>query len=58
VPEDESQSERRRNAAEAAGVKLEDVADGDVTADAEDEFLTSEVLALWAFVRQAREALK
>ena len=59
VPEDdvEDMRERRKQAADAAGCPVEDVADEDVIVNADDEFLCSETLALWRLIREARELL-
>jgi hypothetical protein len=39
-------------------VPIDQVGDEEVIADADDEFLCSETLALWAMVRRARAVLK
>jgi hypothetical protein len=58
VPEDdvEDMRERRKQAADATGCPVEDVADEDVIVNADDEFLCSETLTLWR-LREARELL-
>jgi hypothetical protein len=60
VPEDdvEDMLERRKEAALETGCPVEQVADEDVIANADDEFLCGETLALWELIREARELLK
>jgi hypothetical protein len=59
VPEDDVEEmwERRKQAADATGCPIEEVADEDVIADADDEFLCGETLTLWRLIREARELL-
>jgi hypothetical protein len=49
--------ERRKQAARETGCPVEQVTDGDVIANADDEFLCSETLTLWGLTREARELL-
>jgi hypothetical protein len=60
VPEDdvEDMLERRKEAALETGYPIEQVADEDVIANADDEFLCGETLTLWGLIRDARELLK
>ena len=60
VPEDdvEDMLERRKEAALETGYPVEQVADEDVIANADDEFLCGETLTLWGLIRDARELLK
>jgi hypothetical protein len=60
VPEDdvEDMLERRKEAAIETGCLVEHVADEDVVATSDDEFLCSETLTLWGLIREARELLK
>ena len=60
VPEDDDEGmrERRSQAAREAGCPIEEVTDEDVVAETDDEFLSSEALALWRLIREARELLK
>ena len=61
VPEDdvEDMLERRKEAAaRETGCPFAQVADEDVIANANDEFLCGETLTLWRLVREARELLK
>jgi hypothetical protein len=60
VPEDdvEDMLERRKEAARETGCPFAQVADEDVIANADEEFLCGETLTLWRSVREARELLK
>ena len=59
VPEDDVEDirERRKQAADATGCPVEEVADEDVIVNADDEFLCGETLTLWRLIREARELL-
>ena len=56
VPEDDiaDNRERRQAAAFESGTPISELADSDIIACADDEFLCSEALALWAMIRKAR----
>ena len=56
VPEDDTEDNRRRREAAAAelGTPISELDEFDIVASAEDEFLCSEALALWAMIRTAR----
>jgi hypothetical protein len=56
VPEDDiaGNRERREAAASESGIPISELADSDLIACADDEFLCSETLALWAMIRKAR----
>ena len=56
VPEDDTEENRERRAAAASesGTPLRELDESDIVACADDEFLCSEVLALWAMIRKAR----
>ena len=57
VPEDdiEDHRERREIAASESGTPIRELDESDIIACADDEFLCSEALALWAMIRKARE---
>jgi hypothetical protein len=57
VPEDDTEEcrERRETAAFESGSPIGELNESDLIACADDEFLCSEALALWAMVRKARE---
>ena len=56
VPEDdiEENQERREAAASESGTPISELDESDLVASADDEFLCSETLALWAMIRKAR----
>jgi hypothetical protein len=56
VPEDETDESqaRREAAASESGTPVSELDESDIVASANDEFLCSEVLALWAMIRKAR----
>jgi len=56
VPEDDAEEsrERREAAASESGTPISELDDSDIIACADDEFLCSEALALWAMIRKAR----
>jgi hypothetical protein len=56
VPEDgaEENQERREAAASESGTPISELDDSNFIACADDEFLCSETLALWAMIRRAR----
>jgi hypothetical protein len=56
VPEDDSEENRRRRdaAASESGTPISELDESDFVAGADDEFLCSEALALWAMIRKAR----
>jgi hypothetical protein len=56
VPEDDTDESRGRReaAASEAGTPIGELDESDIVACADDEFLCSETLALWAMIRQAR----
>jgi hypothetical protein len=60
VPEDdvEEMREKREEAAREIGCPIAQLADEDVIANADDEFLCGETLTLWSLIREARELLK
>ncbi len=45
---------RREAAASESGTPISELDDSDIISCAEDEFLCSEALALWAMIRKAR----
>ena len=55
-PEDETEEnwERRKIAASESGTPIRELDESDLIACADDEFLCSEVLTLWAMIRKAR----
>jgi len=56
VPEDDTEEnqERREAAASESGTPISELDESDIIAYADDEFLCSEALALWAMIRKAR----
>ncbi len=56
VPEDDTEDnrDRREAAASESETPLSELDESDVIACADDEFLCSEALALWATIRKAR----
>ena len=60
VPEDDTEDNRRRRevAASDSGTPISELDESDLVACADDEFLCSEALALWAMIRKARELLR
>jgi hypothetical protein len=57
VPEDDTEESwgRREAAASESGTPIGELDESDLVACADDEFLCSEALALWAMIRKARE---
>ena len=57
VPEDDTEDNRRLReaAASESGTPTSELDESDIVASADDEFLCSETLALWAMIRKARE---
>jgi hypothetical protein len=60
VPEDDTEEnqERREAAASESGTPISELDDSDLIASADDEFLCSEALTLWAMIRKARVLAK
>ena len=56
VPEDDTEENRRRReaAASESGTPVSQLDESDIIASADDEFLCSEALTLWARIRKAR----
>jgi hypothetical protein len=56
VPKDDTDENRRRReaAASESGTPISELDESDIVACADDEFLCSEALALWAMIRKAR----
>ena len=56
VPEDDAEEnqERREAAASESGTPISELDDSNFIACADDEFLCSEALTLWAMIRKAR----
>ena len=56
VPEDHTENNRRLREAAASdsGTPIGELDESDIIASADDEFLCSAALALWAMIRQAR----
>ena len=56
VPEDDTEDnrERREAAASESGTPINELDESDLIAGADDEFLCSETLTLWAMIRKAR----
>ena len=56
VPEDDTEEGRgrRETAASESGTPIGELDESDLIACADDEFLCSEALALWAMIRKAR----
>jgi hypothetical protein len=59
LPEDDTEEnqERRETAASESGTPTSEVNESDVIACADDEFLCSEALTLWAMIRKARSLI-
>ena len=53
VPEDDTEENRsrRETAASESGTPISELDESDIVASADDEFLCSEALALWALIR-------
>ena len=60
IPEDDSEETRRRRALAASelGTPIDEIEESDIVACADDEFLCSEALALWAMIRTARSLIR
>jgi hypothetical protein len=60
VPEDDTEENRGRReaAASESGTPISELDESDLVARADDEFLCSEALALWAMIRKARELVR
>lgn len=60
VPEDDTEDnrERREAAASEAGTPISELDESDLMACANDEFLCSEALTLWAIIRKARALIR
>ena len=60
VPEDDTEEnqERRETAASESGTPTSEVNESDVIACADDEFLCSEAVTLWAMIRKARALIE
>jgi hypothetical protein len=60
VPEDDTEESRARReaAASESGTPISELDESDIVASADDEFLCSETLALWAMIRQARDLIR
>jgi hypothetical protein len=60
VPEDHTEYNRRLReaAASESGTPIAELDESDIVASADDEFLCSEALALWAMIRRARELVR
>jgi hypothetical protein len=60
VPEDETDEcrKRRETAASESGTPIGELDESDLIACADDEFLCSETLALWAMIRKARALVR
>jgi hypothetical protein len=56
IPEDDTEDNRGRREAAASdsGTPISELDESDIVASADDEFLSSEALALWAMIRKAR----
>jgi hypothetical protein len=56
VPEDDTEESRwrRETAASESGTPISELDESDIIACADDEFLCSEALTLWAMIRKAR----
>ena len=56
VPEDDTEDNRqwRETAACESGTQIRELDESDLIACADDEFLCSEALTLWAMIRKAR----
>jgi hypothetical protein len=57
VPEDDTEENRGRReaAASESGTPISELDESDIVTSADDEFLCSEALALWALIRKACE---
>jgi hypothetical protein len=49
---------RREAAASESGTPISELDESDIVACADDDFLCSEALALWALIRKAREVIR
>jgi hypothetical protein len=60
VPEDDTEENRERHeiAASESGIQIRELDESDLIACADDEFLCSEALTLWAMIRQARSLIE
>ena len=60
VPEDDTEESRGRREATASesGTPISELDESDLIACADDEFLCSEALALWAMIRKARALVR
>jgi len=60
VPEDDTEENRarRETAASESGTQIRELDESDIIACANDEFLCSEALTLWAMIRKARVLAK
>ena len=60
VPEDDTEENRGRReaAASESGTPISELDESDIVASADDEFLCSEALALWALIRKARAPVR
>jgi hypothetical protein len=60
VPEDDTEENRLRReaAASESATPISELDESDLVASADDEFLCSETLALWAMIRKARELVR
>ncbi len=60
VPEDDTEESRERREATAteSGTQIRELDESDLIACADDEFLCSEALTLWAMIRKARGLAK
>ena len=60
VPEDhtEDNQERREIAASESGTSISELDESDLIACADDEYLCSEALTLWAMIRKARALIR
>jgi hypothetical protein len=60
VPEDDTEKnlERREIAASESGTPIRELDESDLIAFADDEFLCSEALTLWAMIRKARSLIE
>jgi hypothetical protein len=60
VPEDDTEDnrERRAGATSESGTPISELDESDIVACADDEFLCSEALALWAMIRKARALIR
>jgi hypothetical protein len=60
VPGDDTEESRarRETAASESGTPISELDESDIIACADDEFLCSEALALWAMIRKARALVR